>query len=244
MSSTSEVGHANNVANFQDLIAFVVGYGATYNPARDSLKLPQLNALYAQANNALSNVIHKNSSYIVVVNHRVEAFKDLRPLSTRIVNALDAAGASAEIIKDARTINRKIYGKPAPNKQKSQSANQSTPKRISSAQLSYDQLVQHLQALISLLEATPDYTINESDLSIPALKAKLQDMIAKNEQVSAPHTNLSNARLERDKVLYHKETGLYTIALEVKKYVKSVYGAASPEFRLINSIKFKPRKVS
>ncbi len=29
MASTSEVGHAKNVANFQDLIEFVIGYGAT-----------------------------------------------------------------------------------------------------------------------------------------------------------------------------------------------------------------------
>ena len=31
MASTSETGHAKNVANFQDLIEFVTGYGATYN---------------------------------------------------------------------------------------------------------------------------------------------------------------------------------------------------------------------
>ena len=29
MASTSEKGHAKNVANFQDLIEFVTGYGAT-----------------------------------------------------------------------------------------------------------------------------------------------------------------------------------------------------------------------
>ena len=45
MTSTSEVGHAKNVANFQDLIEFVIGYGATYNSSKNSLKLPQLIAL-------------------------------------------------------------------------------------------------------------------------------------------------------------------------------------------------------
>lgn len=34
MASTSETGHAKNVANLQDLISFVTGYGATYNPTR------------------------------------------------------------------------------------------------------------------------------------------------------------------------------------------------------------------
>jgi hypothetical protein len=39
MASTSETGHAKNVANFQDLIAFVKGYGTTYNPSKSALKL-------------------------------------------------------------------------------------------------------------------------------------------------------------------------------------------------------------
>ena len=44
MSSTSETGHAKNIANFQDLISFCQGYGATYNPTKESLKIPQLQA--------------------------------------------------------------------------------------------------------------------------------------------------------------------------------------------------------
>ena len=33
MASTSETGNAKNVANFQDLVAFVTAYGVTYNPS-------------------------------------------------------------------------------------------------------------------------------------------------------------------------------------------------------------------
>ena len=59
MASTSEVGHAKNVANFQDLIEFVTGYGATYNPSKNSLKLPQLVALKATAETKLTDVFLK-----------------------------------------------------------------------------------------------------------------------------------------------------------------------------------------
>ena len=38
MASTSETGHAKNIANFQDLISFCQGYGATYNPTKESLE--------------------------------------------------------------------------------------------------------------------------------------------------------------------------------------------------------------
>jgi hypothetical protein len=63
MASTSEVGHAKNAANFYDLISFAQGYGATYNPSKNSLKLPQLNALYTQANTDLNGVVTKNTAY-------------------------------------------------------------------------------------------------------------------------------------------------------------------------------------
>ena len=68
MASTSEVGHAKNVANFQDLIEFVTGYGATYNPSKNSLKLPQLIALKGNAQSKLNDVIAKNTIYSNKVN--------------------------------------------------------------------------------------------------------------------------------------------------------------------------------
>lgn len=77
MASTSEVGHAKNVANFQDLIAFVTGYGATYNPSKNSLQLPQLQALYTQANTSLDGVVAKNTNYNNAVNQRIQAFSNL-----------------------------------------------------------------------------------------------------------------------------------------------------------------------
>lgn len=87
MASTSETGHAKNVANFQDLIAFVAGYGATYNPSKNALKLPQHNALYTSSQASLADVVTKNTAYNNKVNERVVAFKDLKSLSTRLINA-------------------------------------------------------------------------------------------------------------------------------------------------------------
>lgn len=50
----SETGHAKNIANFQDLISFCQGYGASYNPTKESLKIPQLLALYQLAQDKLN----------------------------------------------------------------------------------------------------------------------------------------------------------------------------------------------
>ncbi len=242
MASTSEVGHAKNVANFQDLIAFCDGYGATYNPSKGSLKLSALNTLLTTAQGNLANVTAKNTEYNSAVNARVEAFSDLRPLSTRLVNALDATDATKEIIDDAKGFNRKIQGQRASKKEEPVDPNQPAPKTISSSQQSYDQLIQHFDGLISVLESEPSYAPNEDDLKITTLQAKAQDLKNKNEQVAVAYTAVSNARIERNKTLYNDDTGLVDTAGEVKKYVKSVYGATSPEFGQIKGIKFKKEK--
>ena len=57
MPTYYETGHAKNVANFQDLIAFCTGFGTIYNPTKTALKLPQLNTLYTSANTALADVV-------------------------------------------------------------------------------------------------------------------------------------------------------------------------------------------
>ncbi|WP_396170760.1 hypothetical protein [Flavobacterium sp.] len=94
MASTSETGHAKNVANFQDLIEFVTGYGATYNPSKNSLKLSQLISLKASAEGNLADVISKNTNYNNKVNKRITAFSGLKSFSTRLVNALQTTDAT------------------------------------------------------------------------------------------------------------------------------------------------------
>ncbi len=39
----TETGHAKNVANFEDFISFITGYGAAYNPTKVPIKLLSLN---------------------------------------------------------------------------------------------------------------------------------------------------------------------------------------------------------
>ena len=45
-------------------------------------------------------------------------------------------------------------------------------------------------------------------------------------------------RIARDKVLYAEGTGLCDIALDIKNYVKSVFGATSPQFKQVSEVRF------
>lgn len=238
MASTSETGHAKNVANFQDLISFVTSYGATYNPSKSALKLAQLTALQATSQTKLAEVVAKNTAFNNAVNDRMAAFDGLKALSTRLVNALESTDATTEKIKDAKVFNRKLQGKRASSGDAPTDPNTPAPATISASQQSYDQQIQHFAGLISVLQTEASYTPNETELKIATLTAKQADLTAKNNAVSTAYSTVSNTRIARNKTLYDAGTGLVDTALEVKKYVKSIYGATSPEFKQINKIAF------
>ena len=242
MPSTSETGHAKNVANFQDLIAFVTGYGAVYNPSKNALKLPQLIALHTSAQANLADVVTKNTTYNNTVNERLNAFSNLKSLSTRLVNALETTDATPETIADAKGFNRKLQGKRASSPTEPTDPNAPAPNTISASQQSYDQQIQHLAGLISVLNLEPSYSPNENDLKIATLTTKQADLSAKNNAVATSYTGVSNSRINRNKTLYDVNTGLVDIATEVKKYIKSLFGATSPEFAQVKGIEFKKAK--
>ena len=240
MASTSETGHAKNVANFQSLIAFVTGYGTTYNPSKNALKLPQLIALKADADTKLADVVTQNTKFNTKVNERLAAFSSLKSLSTRLVNALQTTDASTQIIKDAKGFNRKMQGQRASASATTPTdPNTPAPNTISSSQQSYTQQIQHLAGLISVLQSEPSYTPNETDLKIATLQAKQNDLTSKNNDVATAYANISNSRISRNTTLYSTEGSIFDVASEVKKYVKSIYGASSPEFAQVKGIEFK-----
>jgi hypothetical protein len=239
MASTSETGHAKNVANFQDLIAFVTGYGATYNPSKNALKLPQLITLQATSQTKLADVVTKNTTYNNAVNDRLNAFSNLKSLSTRLVNALETTDASKEKVSDAKGFNRKLQGKRASASITPTDPSTPAPTTISASQQSFDQQIQHFAGLVSVLQSEISYTPNENELKIVALTAKQADLTAKNNAVATAYTGVSNSRITRDKTLYEASTGLVITATEVKKYIKSLFGASSPEFAQVKGIEFK-----
>ena len=115
-------------------------------------------------------------------------------------------------------------------------------KEISSSQLSFDSRIDNFDKLISLLSTIPAYNPNEEELKITSLTAYLEDLKAKNAAVIEVATALSNARIARNEMLYKENSGLIDTALDVKSYVKSVFGAGTPQFRQVSGLEFKRYK--
>lgn len=243
MPSTSETGHAKNVANFQDLISFCTGYGATYNPSKSALTIANLQLQLSNAKAALQQVKTTQTAFNNATNNRMLAFKPLKSLGTKIINALDATDASVETVKDARTINRKIQGQRATTKPVEKPvAEGATPpadKTISTSQQSYDQQIEHFSKLIELLSADSNYNPNETELTVTTIQTKLDQLKVTNTAVIDGYTNWSNSRINRNAALYNPLTGLVNTALDIKKYVKSIFGATSPQFKQVSKLEFK-----
>jgi len=238
--SLSETGHAKNVANFQSLISFCSGFGAVYNPSKESLKIPQLQSLLENAQDTMNTTITQRTAFNKATNSRRNAFADLKTLSTKITNAFAVSGTEQLEIVNMKSMNKKLQG--TTSKKASASAEDSQPdtaKTISTSQQSYDKMVEHFSSIIEILIQNPSYSPNEKDLKVTALQDKLSDMQTKNRELIETYTQYSNAMLQRNQILYDPLSGLVQTSKEIKQYVKSIFGASSPQYRQINGIEFK-----
>ena len=247
MSSTSETGHAKNVANLDDLISFATGYAAAYNPSKTSIKLAALQALSTNAKAAINTVSTVEPAYKNAVAAREAGFEPLSKLITRVMNALKATDTTEQVDESAKTLVRKIQGvrataKKTEEEKKALAAEGKETKEISSSQMSYDSRLDNFDKLIKLLTSVTLYAPNEADLKVAALTALYTDLKAKNAAVLTATMPLSNARIYRNDVLYKDNTGLVDITVDVKTYIKSVFGATSPQYKQVSGLKFTKQR--
>lgn len=245
MSSTTETGHAKNVANFDTLTTTVTAFGAVYNPSNPALKPGALQTQATSAHTAMTAVNSVFPAYSNAVALREAAFEPLSKLTTRIGNAFKASGVIPQVVDSALTIIRKIQGKRASSRTTALGKKAATAVtanqivEVSASQMSYDNRLENLDKLIQLLASNPLYAPNEIDLKVDSLTALHADLKSKNAAVKDAAVPLTNARIARDEILYKPGTGLVDTAADVKTYLKSLFGASSPQFKSVSRLAFK-----
>ena len=250
MASTSETGHHKNVSSFEILVSSCLGFGASFNPSKTNLKVPALQTQLASCKLNIASVTSTSVAFNNAVNARMIAFDGLKKLSTRLVNSLEVSGATSQTVKDIKTVNAKVQGSKltkADSGKALKPIDPNTPvtdtvKTISAAQLSYTSLIEHFSKEITILTTEPTYIPNETELKLVTLNAQLTNLKNVNTAVINAYTTVSNSRIARNQSLYNPTNGLITVAKEIKMYVKSVYGASSPQFKQISGIEFKAVK--
>ena len=241
--SKTEGGHLTNVVNFENLISQAVSHGSTYNPSREALTVSFMQAHLKASKSSIETVDIALAAYRIAVAAREVIFVPLSKLATRILNALKATETTQQVDESARTHIRKIQGTRATPKfteeeKKTLAAEGKEVKEISASQMSYDDRLENFIKLITLLSTIPEYAPNEEDLKIASLITLSHELESKNQAVIAAATELSKARIARNAVLYKNNSGLVDIAIGVKAYVKSVFGASSPQFKQMSKFTF------
>ncbi len=244
MATNQETGHAKNVATFESLISAINGYGAGYNPSKQSITVSSMTALAQNASNYLSHVNNASGNNSIAIAGRTVVFKTLSSMSTRILNALRASDTTKQIDNAAQALVRKIQGQRATPKLSAEekaalAAEGTVKKEVSSSQMSFDNRIENFDKLIQLLTGIPQYAPNEIELQLSSLTAYCNSLRAANSAALAADTQLSNARLSRNEVLYKENTGLVDIATAAKMYLKSLFGATSPQYKQVSGLAFK-----
>lgn len=244
--SNYETGHYKNIAALEDLIIYVTGLGAQYNPSNPRLTLDSLKALHEQAKSSYRNVTQLNTDFNNAVGERVLQFDKIRAFATQVVSAFKSnSKANEEQHADLRTFYRKIQGYRASGKKPEVPVDPNTPapNTISVSQQSYDMRYDNVQKMVEAVIAEPSYNPNESELKKEGLQAFADSLAAANSKVAQSFEDLRTARITRDTTFYGSLNGIYDVQAAVKDYIKSVFKAKSTVYKQAIAIKFtRPAK--
>jgi len=241
MASTSEVGHAKNIANLNLLNTNIIALGAIYNPSNPKLLLTNLQNFYTTAFNQQESVNNLVAPYSVAVNERELIFKPLNRELTKLRKAYKATEGVTQVqLEDFMTIVRKLKGvrKTATNASTNPDEEQAN---YSTSQMSYDQRTNNMDLLIALLQNTPNFNPNEIEYQIATYQAKKALMLLKTQAVAETFIPLNNARSLRNNTLYSSDDNLVDTANKAKDYLFTILDASSAQYKAISKIKFKKR---
>lgn len=239
MASTSEKGHAKNIANLNLLNTQIIAIGNTYNPSNSKLALTNLQSIYTSAFNQQEAVNSLVAPYSVAVDSREIIFKPLGKQITKLRKAYKATdGVTAVQLEDFMTIARKLKGI-----RKTTTPTTITPEdelnQHSTSQMSYDQRTNNMDLLISLLQNTPNYSPNEAEYQVATLQALKTQMLQTTQAVADAFVPLNNARSTRNNTMYLTADNLVDIANKAKDYLFTILDANSAQYKAIAKIKFK-----
>jgi hypothetical protein len=244
--SANQFSHEQNVVSLGVEITRVNTFGAAYNPSRDDLKIPGLNQLKANGDAVITSWNNADNLFKKAIAARTLAFSDMDRLVTRAINAFRISGVPPKSIEQAEAIVRDIRGERASDKLTDEEIAAAKEegkdlKQVVVHNSSYDSRTSSYRKFVQYVGAEDKYRPNEADISHAGLNAKLAALEAATYNYNTAGAALEAARLVRDTLLYTETSGLVDIGLAVKSYVKSAFGADSPQYKQISDILFVTR---
>jgi hypothetical protein len=246
MKSSSETGHAKNVANFEKLISYARELGVVYRPSNENLSIPALEELLAKARQSLDKTVQVKLKHDDAVIFRTNCFSDLNKLSSRMINYLISGDVPAAKVEDARAFSRKLSGRRAKGivpEPVADGAPAETPRTVSVSQQSFDSRADFFKKLTTLVSEEKAYQPQEPDLTRESLNLKLKTLYECNQKAVQTAQLQRMALDERDAVLYNAVPCLFDCAGSAKAYLKAIAGVGSPVYKSVGKLKFiRPKK--
>ena len=243
MASQIESGISTYTGHFRMLIDVCIVFGDAYNPQNTDLQIASLEAQLASVQTSINNTDTLAPVLITAASARQDKFTLATSLSTRILAAATVLRLPSAVITHIKELVRKLRGDRARKLTEKDmiGANGEPAKHISVSQVSFNEKIEHFNKLIDLVNSQPAYTPTETELTVASLTALLNEMRESNNAVMAATAVLTNARQERDQLLYAPQTGMMDTALLVKEYIKAVFGPNSPQYKEVKHITFRNR---
>jgi hypothetical protein len=238
MKSTSEKGHAKNIANANLLNTHIIALGANYNPSNPSLLLVNLQNSYTNAFSQQEMVNTLIAPYSLAVDNREMIFKPISKKITKLHKVYKATeGVTSQQLEDFMTIARKLKGMRKTPTATTQTGTEQT--QHSTSQMSYDQRTNNMDLLISLFQNTPNYGPNEVEYQITTLQAEKAQMLQSTQAVVETYVPLNNARSTRNNTMYTAPDNLVDNFNKAKDYLFTILDSSSSQYKAIAKIQFR-----
>lgn len=245
--NTGKRSNQQNVDNLEVLTERVTTFQPGYDPAETRLSIPNQRLIKTSGDEALLEVSTAESACDNAISARTAAFESINPLVTRAINALRISDVTEQtiaqgesLVRDFRNQRAAANDPAAKTAEVAESGETLKTNKLRSG--SFNTRIENFRKFIVFLSAIPAYKPKQYDLTVEALNAKLEALVLVNSAYNAADAKANAARLHRNIVLYAAKTGLVEIAQDSKRFVKSAYGATSPQYKSISGILFtKPR---
>lgn len=234
--STSETGHAKNIANLGAVIQIITEMGTLYNPSNPEISITNLQTVKQNVEQTITNLNSKIPIYKNAVASRENAIEPIGKIMTRVSSFVKSTAISQTEKETIAAQVKKIRGD---IKSKKINPETSETQVISTSQQSYDSRIANLATLVDQLGSHPQYSPNESELQIETLKTLQQQLVSLSSQVNSAGNALITARKDRNEVLYNNPDNAIKLVQDVKAYVKSLGDTAKPYYKALVKLQFR-----
>ena len=235
-SGPQDTGHNVNYDNFGQLIQFVIQIGTPpYSPPGTRLPLEQLQALYTACAAAVDDLQEKDELETVARNERRAVFNPVPELGARVNGQLMACGVDEVTLTNFRTFMNELTGR----RKKKIDTTDPSARHISASHTTFPNRIAAWGGIVTLCTGCAGYESEDPSLAPAGLAAVKTQMVTTNTAVQAAKAVSDMSRMHRDEVFYASTTSLVPVALDVKAYIKAMFGYNSPQFRMVNHLKFR-----